>query len=126
MLELRPAGASCSSVPTNGKQCWRGRVSASVLFRKPVSGALPVVQLLVNGRRCQVLIDTGCTDTTVHAPRCAQWQPRMTIITTISGDIFQCIGVSKVTVETSTGLRAQMQALVVSEPPWAWTSFLAL
>lgn len=46
---------------------WDGRVSASVLSQKSVRGALPVVQLLVDGQRRPVLVDTGCTETIVHA-----------------------------------------------------------
>lgn len=41
----------------------------------------------------------------------------MTNITTISGDSFQCVGVSRVTLETHTGQRAQVCALVAGEKP---------
>lgn len=82
-----------------------------------MSGALPVVQLLVNGRRCQVLVDTGSTETIVHASCCMRWQPRITSVTTISGDTFRCTGVGEVSVETPAGLCARLEALVVSQPP---------
>lgn len=41
----------------------------------------------------------------------------MTIIITISEDTFQCTRIGKITLETSTGLSAQIQPLVVSELP---------
>lgn len=90
-----------------------------------MSGALPVVQLLVNGRRCQVLVDTGSTETIVHASCCMRWQPRITSVTTISGDTFRCTGVGEVSVETPAGLCARLEALVVSQPPLARMLYLA-
>ncbi|KAG0730407.1 hypothetical protein GWK47_028329 [Chionoecetes opilio] len=117
LLDLRPTRTSCRSMAADGKLLRRGRISAGVLSRKPAGGAIPVVQLLVDGRWCQVLVDTGCTDTIVHVRCCGQWQPRTTTITTISGETFQCTGVGSVTVETSTDQLAKVHALVASEQP---------
>ena len=76
-----------------------------------------MIKLLVDGRPRRVLLDTGCTDNIVYAPFCAQWQQKTTNIKTISGDYFQCVGVGNMTVETSTGQRAQVHTLVMNEPP---------
>ncbi|XP_045101302.1 uncharacterized protein LOC123498201 [Portunus trituberculatus] len=46
-----------------------------------------------------------------------RWQPRITSVTTISGDTFRCTGVGEVSVETPAGLCARLEALVVSQPP---------
>ncbi|KAK3878418.1 hypothetical protein Pcinc_017002 [Petrolisthes cinctipes] len=75
------------------------------------------MQLLVHGQQRQVLVDTGCTDTIVYALCCMQWLLQTTNITTISGDLFQCIGVGSVMMETPTDQRAQMNVLVVHEQP---------
>ncbi|XP_045101323.1 uncharacterized protein LOC123498225 [Portunus trituberculatus] len=48
---------------------------------------------------------------------CMRWQPRITSVTTISGDTFRCTGVGEVSVETPAGLCARLEALVVSQPP---------
>lgn len=74
---------SCGSyVPAEGKRRRRGRISAGVLSRTTVSGAL------VDRRWFRVLIDTGYTDTIINAQCCTQWQTQTTNITTISGDSF--------------------------------------
>lgn len=76
-----------------------------------------MVQLLVDSKWCRTLVDTGCTDIIVHAECCAQWRPQTTNITTISGGLFQCVGVGRVTLETPTGQRAEVWALVAREKP---------
>lgn len=75
------------------------------------------MQLLVDGQQRQVLVDTGCTDNIVYGPCCMQWRRQTTSITTISGDSFQCIGVGNVVMETPTGQRAQINALIMCEQP---------
>lgn len=80
-------------------------------------GALPVMSVLVDGRECSALIDTGCTDTLVHVRCCRQWRSRRISVTTMSGDQFCCAGVGSVDVRTSTGQQAQLEVLVVDERP---------
>lgn len=75
------------------------------------------MQLRVDGRVCRVLIDTGSTDTIICAAFCAQWCPRRVDVTTISGGSLRCRGVSSVEVETPTGRRAVLEALVVDQRP---------
>ena len=75
------------------------------------------MQLRVDGRVCRVLIDTGSTDTIICAPFCAQWRPRRVDVTTISGGSLRFRGVGSVEVETPTGRRAVLEALVVDQRP---------
>ena len=64
-----------------------------------------------------MLIDTGSTDTIIYAPLCAQWNPRLVRVTTISGDELKCMGVGSVFVEAPTGHRASLETLVVEKRP---------
>ena len=73
--------------------------------------------LKVDGRICRALIDTGSTDTIIFAPLCARWRPRRIDVTTISGGCLPCRGVGSVEVETPTGRRAVLEALVVDQRP---------
>ena len=75
------------------------------------------MQLRVDGRVCRVLIDTGSTDTIICAPFYAQLRPRRVYVTTISGGSLRCRAVGSVEVETLTGRRAVLEALVVDQRP---------
>ena len=75
------------------------------------------MQLKVDGKVCRVLIDTGSTDTIIFAPLCARWHRRRVDVTTISGGCLPCRGVGSVEVETPSGRRAVLEALVVDQRP---------
>ena len=104
------------SLPS-GKRRGGGHASAGVLSEAALSGALPVMQLRVDGKACRVLIDTGSTDTIVFASFCARWRPRRIDVTTISGGSLRCLGVGSVDVETPTGRCAALDVLVVDQRP---------
>ena len=75
------------------------------------------MRLRVDGRECRVLVDTGSTDTIIYAPFCASWCPQQIDVTTISGGSLRCRGLGTVEVETPTGRRASLEALVVDQRP---------
>ena len=82
-----------------------------------ISGALPVTDVSVDGASCRALVDSGCTENLVHAPFCRQWRRERTAVSTMSGDPFYCIGVGRVNVSTATGQSAEVDVLVLKDPP---------
>ncbi|XP_037069745.1 uncharacterized protein LOC119091199, partial [Pollicipes pollicipes] len=100
---------------SDGKRVGGRRVSASAVS-SPLRGALPITRLEVNGRMVSVLVDTGCTDTLVHAGHCAQWTPRMVQMATINGQELRCCGTGSIVINT-TDRRVTLEVLVVPGRP---------
>ena len=75
-----------------------------------------MVQLVINDRQCQVLIDTGCTDNIVFEGRCFDWTPRRVPMITIGGGTLECCGVGRIDVRT-VDRRVTLSALVVPVRP---------
>ena len=75
-----------------------------------------MVAMEVNGRRCDVLVDTGCTDNIVFAGRCRQWTPLRVTISTMGGSTLGCLGVSQVTLSAG-GSWVTLPALVMAVRP---------
>ena len=82
-----------------------------------IGGALPVTDVTVDGTRCRALVDSGCTENLVHAPVCRQWRRQRTAVTTMNGSPFHCSGVGTVCLSTMTGQTAEVNVLVLEEPP---------
>lgn len=80
-------------------------------------GALPVVEVTVDGRRCRALVDSGCTENLVHKSVCRQWRPQRTAVTSMSGDPFFSSGVGLVQVRADSGQSAEVNVLVLDEKP---------
>ena len=115
---MRESAASGRGLPSAcGKRDGRGRDSAGVLSSAILSGALPVIRLVVDGRVCRTLVDSGCTDNVVFAPCCADWTRRDVALTTVGGDRLCCDGVGRVTAETSDGRRVSLSVLVLGQRP---------
>ena len=76
-----------------------------------------MMRLRVDSRECRVLIDTRSTDTIVYAPFCTRWRPQRIDVTTISGGSLRCRGPGSVDIETPTGRRVSLEALVVDQRP---------
>ena len=70
----------------------------------------------MDGQQSQALIDTGCTDTLVHASLCRDWTPKQTEMVTVDGGRLECVGSTCVEV-VCQGRRVTLDALVVSERP---------
>ena len=77
---------------------------------------LPIVKLTIGQRECRALVDTGCTDTLVHAGACRTWEPRHVSMATVNGGTLNCVGVTQLTV-TYHGVCAELVALVVRDRP---------
>ncbi|KAF0297012.1 hypothetical protein FJT64_005559 [Amphibalanus amphitrite] len=91
------------------------RVSASAVSQS-VARTLPVVWISVDGRKCRALVDTGCTDTLVHAGACSDWSPRPVNMMTVNGGTLRCLGIAEITVQHREN-RASLTALVVPDRP---------
>ena len=70
----------------------------------------------MDGQQSQALIDTGCTDTLVHASLCRDWTPKQTEMVTVDGGRLECVGSTCVEV-VCQGRRVMLDALVVGERP---------
>ncbi|KAF0307460.1 hypothetical protein FJT64_021224 [Amphibalanus amphitrite] len=91
------------------------RVSASAVSQS-VARTLPVVWISVDGRKCRALVDTGCTDTLVHAGACSDWSPRPVNMMTVNGGTLRCLGIAEITVQHREN-RASLTALFVPDRP---------
>ena len=105
---------------------WRGGTSASPLSGLSVSGALPEMQLLVNGVNCDALVDTGCTKCIVHASLCSRWTRENVNVTTVSGERYKCLGTSEVQIQLHSGASVTVSALVVSFKPLNYDFILGM
>ena len=100
-----------------GKRHRGGGSSASHFSELSVTSALPTVKLLVDGVKCDALVDTGCTKCIVYAPMCSQWRKASVSITTISGDRFECVGTGQVKIKLLSGPSVSVSALVMRNRP---------
>ena len=64
-----------------------------------------------------MLIDSGCTDNIIYLPCCEQFSKHPVAVTTVGGEQLSCDGVGRVTVETSSGQRAEISVLVMDRRP---------
>ena len=99
-------------------------MSAS-LFSGAVS-ALPRVTVLVDGRNCQVMVDTGCTRTIVHVGMCDKWFRKSVAMTQIGGTDWRCQGTSKVRVTVGAGVEVEVRANVSSVKPFGFECVLGM
>lgn len=90
------------------------------------SGALPVVCLWVDGRRCQALVDTGCTDTVVHQVRCTHWDPQRTQLVTLGRNAISCSGRGYVKIQLNEGSQANVEVLTVKDAPLGFDVILGM
>ena len=117
---------SSGEARTNGgKRVTRVGVSASSLSTYGVS-ALPRTTVHVNGRKCQVMVDTGCTRTIVHVSRCAKWFRKSVAMTQMGGTDWKCQGTSKVRVAVGAGVEVEVRANVSSVKPFGFECVLGM
>lgn len=91
-----------------------------------MNGALPGMRMFVNGVNCNALIDTGCTRCIIYAPLCAQWKKENINVTTVSGEHYQCMGTSSVSIQLFSGASVTMSALVVTFKPLNYDFILGM
>ena len=99
-------------------------MSAS-LFSGAVS-ALPRTTVLVNGRKCQVMVDTGCTRTIVHEGMCDKWFRKSVAMTQIGGTDWRCQGTSRVRVTVGGGVEVEVRANVSNVKPFGFECVLGM
>ncbi|KFD56057.1 hypothetical protein M514_03181, partial [Trichuris suis] len=100
------AHACCRSrTPTSvhgpGKRSEGGGACASLLL--PLTVALPMVWMRVNGVRRRLLVDTGCARCIADAHCCEGWRKQRVTVLTVSGEQFPCIGAGEVTLRPPGG-----------------------
>ncbi|KAF0303348.1 Intracisternal A-particle Pol-related polyprotein [Amphibalanus amphitrite] len=83
-----------------------------------VRGALPTVQLLVNGQRRVAVIDSGCSCTIIHESCCASWRRCGVTVMAVNGSRLPSSGVTEVAVQLKSGGPAVTpSAVVVPDKP---------
>ncbi|KAF0289508.1 Intracisternal A-particle Pol-related polyprotein [Amphibalanus amphitrite] len=83
-----------------------------------VRGALPTVQLLVNGQRRVAVIDSGCSCTIIHESCCASWRRCGVTVMAVNGSRLPSSGVTEVAVQLKSGGPAvTLSAVVVPDKP---------
>ena len=81
------------------------------------AGALPMVEVIVDGHSCRALVDSGCTENLVHKSVCQAWRPQRTAVTSLSGDPLLASGAGRVQLSTHTGQSVEVDVLVLDEKP---------
>ena len=81
------------------------------------AGALPIVDVIVDGHRCRALVDSGCTENLVHKSVCRTWRPQQTAVTSLSGDPLLASGNGRVQLSTHSGQSAEVRVLVLDKKP---------
>ena len=101
-------------------------MSTSLLPHQNVNAALLVVGIYVDGMLCLALIDTGCSQTIVHADRCQSWRKANVDVETIGGTSRVCCGVGVVSISTDEGNSVRIDVLVVHGKPLGFDLLLGV
>ena len=92
----------------------RGRVFSTSPFPKPhLNGALPAVNVQIDGVRRTALVDTGCTQTLARKPCCETWKKKQAPLLVVGGSSSMCCGESVVQIGIGDGPSVAVRALVV-------------
>lgn len=93
-----------------------------------MNSALPSVRMLVDGRPCVALIDTGCSCCLVYKPLCKSWDPRAVSVVTMNGQNQSCVGVGSVDVCVcdSVGDVAKVDVCVIDFKPLGYDFVLGM
>ena len=68
------------------------RSVSATSFSLAAVGALISAVVIVNGKKCDVLVDTACSKIIVHAGLCQQWTRKEVAMVQISGARWMCPG----------------------------------
>ena len=91
-----------------------------------MSGALPIVELSVNGTNCKVLLDTGCSKCIAHSSVCRSWRRCPVSVTTVSGEQYWCEGTGVVSVRLRSGESVSVDVLVAARKPLGFEFILGM
>ncbi|MPC60215.1 hypothetical protein E2C01_054254 [Portunus trituberculatus] len=89
-------------------------------------GALPKVQLVMDGVSCEALVDTGCSKSIAYVSTCSRWTRNDVCVTTVSSERYSCQGMSVVHVQLLSGMYAFVEVLVVSTRPLNFNFILGM
>lgn len=88
--------------------------------------ALPCTVLKVEGTKCRVLIDTGCSCSIVNVSCCKSWTREGIDLVTVSGEKWKCEGVGKVHLQLSTGASVNLCVSVTTSTPLGFKFILGM
>lgn len=87
---------------------------------------LPSVQLVVDGVRRNVLVDTGCSTSIICASSCSNWTESRASFVTVSGETTECLGVGHVFIELPKHRSVKVDVLVVKFRPIGFDFILGM
>ena len=90
-------------------------VSASLLPEQVKNRQLPVVKVLVDGRECMALVDSGCLQTLVSKAVCRWWRQKEVGMLMADGRTLKCCGYGKIKLGLKQARPMIVEVLVVDE-----------
>ena len=96
------------------------------LLSPRMTRALPRVVILVNGKACEALVDTGCVRTLVEAGWAGEWTQQDVVVITANEQRWKCAGVATAVVEVSGGACASVEAYVMNMKPLGFACILGM
>uniref|UniRef100_A0A5S6Q0Q8 Retropepsins domain-containing protein n=1 Tax=Trichuris muris TaxID=70415 RepID=A0A5S6Q0Q8_TRIMR len=118
--------SSCSTA--TGKRSRGGGLSASLLPTQSSIEALPTVQMEVDGRQRNVLVDTGCSKCVAYVACCKNWKKRRVSMITVDGKELRCEGKGIVHLQPpgcGSG-QVSVEVIVVSTKPLGFDLILGM
>ena len=93
----------------------REDASAGLLHREVNIETLLVIKLLVDGRRCTALVDSGCSKTLMCKSACHSWRPREIKVVTADRKTLTSLGVGTVELKIDNIPPVTMEVLIVHQ-----------
>ncbi|KFD62362.1 hypothetical protein M514_25485 [Trichuris suis] len=109
-----------------GKRVRGGAAGAGILPSQTMIGALPTVQVEVDGVERNVLVDTGCSKCVAHVSCCASWRKSPASIIAVDGSEIRCQGLGTVQLQSAEGGRAKVDVVVTVRKPLGFDFILGM
>ena len=76
--------------------------------------ALPVIEVVVNGKRCMALVDSGCSRSFVTESVCNPWSGQASDVLTLDGKTLRSNGIGTITLAADNVSPVKAEVLVVN------------
>ncbi|CDW58181.1 hypothetical protein TTRE_0000648601 [Trichuris trichiura] len=110
----------------SGKRVRGGTAGAGILASQTMIGALPTVQVEVDGGERNVLVDFGCSKCVAQVSCCASWRKSPASIVAVDGSEIRCQGLGTVQLQSVEGGRARVDVVVTARKPLGFDVILGM